>query len=124
MTYWRNEDYYGLGAGAHGYIGRQRHVNIKGVNPYNETANQGLPRLESFEVSREEAMEDFLMVGLRVLDGVSRDRFRQQFGISMEEVFAGPLNKMIGAGLLDSTDDGYKLSSKAFCSATMCLPNL
>ena len=43
MTYWRNEDYYGLGAGAHGYIGRQRHVNIKGVNPYNETANQGLP---------------------------------------------------------------------------------
>lgn len=112
MTYWRNEDYYGLGAGAHGYIGRQRHVNIKGVNPYNEAANKGLPRLDSFEVSREEAMEDFLMVGLRVLDGVSRSRFRQQFGISMEEVFAGPLNKMVGAGLLDSTDDGYKLSSK------------
>ncbi|KOR88354.1 radical SAM family heme chaperone HemW [Paenibacillus solani] len=112
MTYWRNEDYYGLGAGAHGYIGRQRHVNIKGVNPYNEAANQGLPRLESFEVSKEEAMEDFLMVGLRVLDGVSGSRFRQQFGISMEEVFAKPLNKMLGAGLLDSTDDGYKLSSK------------
>lgn len=112
MTYWRNEDYYGLGAGAHGYIGRRRHVNIKGVNPYNEAANQGLPRLESFEVSREEAMEDFLMVGLRVLDGVSGSRFQQQFGISMEEVFAKPLNKMVGAGLLDPTDDGYKLSSK------------
>lgn len=112
MTYWRNEDYYGLGAGAHGYVGRQRHVNIKGVNPYNEAANQGLPRLESFEVSREEAMEDFLMVGLRVLDGVSRSRFRQQFGTSMEEVFAGPLNKMVSAGLLDSTEDGYKLSSQ------------
>ncbi|MGG4342776.1 radical SAM family heme chaperone HemW [Paenibacillus lautus] len=112
MTYWRNEDYYGLGAGAHGYVGRQRHVNIKGVNPYNEAANQGLPRLESFEVSREEAMEDFLMVGLRVLDGVSRSRFRQQFGTSMEEVFAVPLNKMVGSGLLDSTEDGYKLSSK------------
>ncbi|SEM13870.1 oxygen-independent coproporphyrinogen-3 oxidase [Paenibacillus sp. cl141a] len=112
MTYWRNEDYYGLGAGAHGYVGRQRHVNIKGVNPYNEAANKGLPRLESFEISREEAMEDFLMVGLRVLDGVSRSRFREQFGISMEEVFAGPLNKMVGAGLLDATEDGYKLSSK------------
>ncbi|MGG3311458.1 radical SAM family heme chaperone HemW [Paenibacillus lautus] len=112
MTYWRNEDYYGLGAGAHGYVGRQRHVNIKGVNPYNEAANQGLPRLESFEVSREEAMEDFLMVGLRVLDGVSRSRFRQQFGTSMEEVFAGPLNKMVSAGLLDSTEDEYKLSSQ------------
>lgn len=31
MTYWRNEDYYGLGAGAHGYIGRKRHINIKGL---------------------------------------------------------------------------------------------
>ncbi|MBY0158332.1 radical SAM family heme chaperone HemW [Paenibacillus lautus] len=112
MTYWRNEDYYGLGAGAHGYVGRRRHVNIKGVNPYNEAANKGLPRLESFEISREEAMEDFLMVGLRVLDGVSGRRFREQFGISMEEVFAGPLNKMVGAGLLDATEDGYKLSSK------------
>ncbi|MCI1773750.1 MAG: radical SAM family heme chaperone HemW [Paenibacillus lautus] len=112
MTYWRNEDYYGLGAGAHGYVGRRRHVNIKGVNPYNEAANKGLPRLESFEISREEAMEDFLMVGLRVLDGVSSRRFREQFGISMEEVFAGPLNKMVGAGLLDATEDGYKLSSK------------
>lgn len=112
MTYWRNEDYYGLGAGAHGYVGRQRHVNIKGVNPYNEAANKGLPRLESFEISKEEAMEDFLMVGLRVLDGVSRSRFREQFGISMEEVFAGPLNKMVGAGLLDATEEGYKLSSK------------
>lgn len=112
MTYWRNEDYYGLGAGAHGYVGRRRHVNIKGVNPYNEAANKGLPRLESFEISREEAMEDFLMVGLRVLDGVSGRRFREQFGITMEEVFAGPLNKMVGAGLLDATEDGYKLSSK------------
>ncbi|MGW8825595.1 radical SAM family heme chaperone HemW [Paenibacillus lautus] len=112
MTYWRNEDYYGLGAGAHGYVGRQRHVNIKGVNPYNEAANKGLPRLESFEISKEEAMEDFLMVGLRVLDGVSGSRFREQFGISMEDVFADPLNKMVGAGLLDATEDGYKLSSK------------
>ncbi|EFU42026.1 oxygen-independent coproporphyrinogen III oxidase [Paenibacillus vortex V453] len=112
MTYWRNEDYYGLGAGAHGYVGRQRHVNIKGVNPYNEAANKGLPRLESFEVSREEAMEDFLMVGLRVLDGVSRTRFQQQFGVPMEQEFARPLDKMVGAGLLDSTEDGYKLSSK------------
>ncbi|ANY72220.1 coproporphyrinogen III oxidase [Paenibacillus ihbetae] len=112
MTYWRNEDYYGLGAGAHGYINRQRHVNIKGVNPYNEAAKTGLPRLESFEVSREEAMEDFLMVGLRVLDGISRSRFEQQFDASLDEVFKRPLSKMVNAGLLETTEDGYRLSQK------------
>ena len=31
MTYWKNESYYGLGAGAHGYVNGVRHVNMKGV---------------------------------------------------------------------------------------------
>lgn len=112
MTYWRNEDYYGLGAGAHGYVGRKRHVNIKGVTPYIQAAAEGLPRLESYEVTREEAMEDFVMVGLRVLDGISRTRFHQQFGASLEEVFAAPLGRMVDSGLLETTSEGYRLSSK------------
>ncbi|MFC7681476.1 radical SAM family heme chaperone HemW [Paenibacillus sp. GCM10028914] len=112
MTYWFNEDYYGLGAGAHGYVGRMRHMNIKGVNPYIEAVKHGLPRLDSFTISQEEAMEDFLMVGLRVLEGISRSRFEQQFGTSLDVVFARPLHKMVNAGLLDTTDEGYKLSDK------------
>ena len=112
MAYWLNEDYYGLGAGAHGYVGRRRHMNIKGVNPYNEAARKGLPRLETIDVSREEAMEDFVMVGLRMLDGISRDHFEQQFNTSLDVVFARPLDKMVKAGLLEDTDEGYKLSDK------------
>ncbi|GJM74625.1 hypothetical protein HMSSN036_68410 [Paenibacillus macerans] len=97
ITYWRNEDYYGLGAGAHGYVARQRHVNIKGVNPYVEAAGQGLPRLEQFAVSREEAMEDFVMVGLRMLDGIRKEDFRAQFGAAseMDRIFARPLQKNV-----------------------------
>lgn len=112
MAYWLNEDYYGLGAGAHGYVGGMRHMNIKGVNPYTEATKEGLPRMESFEVPREEAMEDFLMVGLRVLKGVSRTHFEEQFGVSMEDMFAKPLHKMLNAGLLEKTGDGYRLSER------------
>ncbi|GIO34137.1 MULTISPECIES: radical SAM family heme chaperone HemW [Paenibacillus] len=112
MAYWLNEDYYGLGAGAHGYVGRQRHMNIKGVNPYTEATKDGLPRLETFEVSREEAMEDFMMVGLRVLSGVSNRHFEEQFGARIEDVFAEPLHKMQNAGLLEPTEAGYRLSEK------------
>lgn len=114
MTYWRNEDYYGLGAGAHGYVNRWRHVNIKGVNPYNEATQQGRPILERFEISREEAMEDFVMVGLRVLEGISDERFRSQFGLSLDEVFGGQFSKLLDAGLLErtATAGGYRLSRK------------
>lgn len=114
ITYWRNEDYYGLGAGAHGYVKRRRHINIKGVNPYVEACKQGLPRLEQFEVTKEEAMEDFVMVGLRMLDGIRLSDFTEQFGSSLEETFRSPLHKMTSAGLLEMHEDhgGYRLSEK------------
>ncbi|MCA1292963.1 radical SAM family heme chaperone HemW [Paenibacillus sp. alder61] len=114
ITYWRNEDYYGLGAGAHGYVKRRRHINIKGVNPYVEACKQGLPRLEQFEVTKEEAMEDFVMVGLRMLDGIRLSHFAEQFGSSLEETFRSPLHKMTSAGLLEMHEDhgGYRLSEK------------
>ncbi|EES73698.1 putative oxygen-independent coproporphyrinogen III oxidase [Paenibacillus sp. oral taxon 786 str. D14] len=114
ITYWKNEDYYGLGAGAHGYVGRTRHVNIKGVNPYVEAAKTGLPRLEQFGVSREEAMEDFVMVGLRMLNGIRKADFRRQFGEELDDVFARQLTKMLSAGLLEphSDGEGYRLSKQ------------
>ncbi|MGM1020965.1 MAG: radical SAM family heme chaperone HemW [Bacillota bacterium] len=112
MTYWRNEDYYGLGAGAHGYVGRERHMNIKGINPYVEATRNGLPRLDSFEVPAAEAMEDFLMVGLRMLEGVSKSRFEAQFGQSLEDTFTAPLGKMLNAGLIEPVEDGYRLSER------------
>jgi putative oxygen-independent coproporphyrinogen III oxidase len=112
ITYWRNEDYYGLGAGAHGYVGRQRHMNIKGVNPYNEATRSGLPRLDSFPISEQEAMEDFMMVGLRMREGVSDTAFRSQFGKSLEDIFAGSLHKMLKAGLLEQSGETYRLSKQ------------
>ncbi|OKP97247.1 radical SAM family heme chaperone HemW [Paenibacillus sp. P46E] len=112
ITYWRNEDYYGLGAGAHGYVKRQRHMNIKGVNPYIESSLKGLPRLDSFRVSEQEAMEDFMMVGLRMREGVSDQAFQAQFGKSLQDIFEGSLNKMLTAGLLEQDGDIYRLSKQ------------
>lgn len=114
ITYWRNEDYYGLGAGAHGYVGRQRHINVKGVNPYVKACAEGLPRMQQFEVTQNEAMEDFVMVGLRMLKGMRNDDFRNQFGQSLEDIFEAPLRKMLNLGLIQQHEDqgGYQLSQK------------
>lgn len=113
ITYWRNEDYYGLGAGAHGYVKRQRHINIKGVNPYVKACEEGLPRMDTFIVDEKEAMEDFMMVGMRVYEGVNRERFRQQFdGKEMDDVFADQLRKLLKEQLIVETEDGYRLSER------------
>lgn len=114
-TYWRNEPYYGLGAGAHGYAKGLRHINIKGVQPYIDAANKALPLLEHNRVSKEEAMGDFMMVGLRLQDGVKQLDFSHQFGdIKLEEVFGSALERLQAQGLLEKQAEpiGYRLTPK------------
>ncbi|MFD0586713.1 radical SAM family heme chaperone HemW [Paenibacillus sp. GCM10027627] len=116
-TYWRNEPYYGLGAGAHGYAGRVRHVNIKGVQPYIDANKERLPRLESHDIPEREAMEDLMMVGLRLLEGVPASRFVKQFpGHTLEGTFGAEINKLLESGLIERTeragDTIYRLSER------------
>jgi len=115
-TYWRNEPYYGLGAGAHGYARGERHMNIKGVQPYIDKANVTLPRLETHEVSPDEAMEDFMMVGLRLLAGVRQRDFAAQFGAGerLDRRFGEALRRLTGLELLEQTPDadGYRLTPR------------
>ncbi len=116
-TYWRNESYYGLGAGAHGYANRQRHVNLKGITPYMEAAAERLPRLETHDIPEEEAMEDLMMVGLRLLEGVPASRFAKQFdGKRLEDKFGPILSKLMSDGLLSAERNGedtiYKLTDR------------
>lgn len=111
-AYWRNESYYGIGAGAHGYMRGFRHVNIKGVQPYIDATREGLPILEKFEVAEQEAMEDFMMVGLRLLSGVKRVDFRQQFGRELEEVFPEQLKRLTAQCMLTADAEGYRLSEQ------------
>jgi len=110
-VYWRNESYYGLGAGAHGYVRGMRHVNVKGIQPYIDATKEGLPLLERFEVDEDEAMEDFMMVGLRLLRGVDRADFRAQFGRELEDVFGPTIERLVRQGLLEATDVGWRLAA-------------
>ncbi|MFF2887795.1 radical SAM family heme chaperone HemW [Paenibacillus sp. NPDC057967] len=125
-TYWRNEPYYGLGAGAHGYARGTRHVNLKGVQPYIEANRERLPRLEVYDIPEAEAMEDFMMVGLRLLEGVKTSKFAEQFpGHKLEERFGSIIHKLLGSKLLERletdgdtvyrlTDQGVLLGNEVF----------
>jgi oxygen-independent coproporphyrinogen-3 oxidase len=113
IMYWHNQSYYGLGAGAHGYMLQKRHVNVKAIQPYIDAVKSGLPRSEEeHEVSSEEAMEDFMMVGLRMLRGVNNTDFIAQFGVPMESVFGEILEKLTKKKLLTAFEGGYRLSEQ------------
>ncbi|MFP3510586.1 radical SAM family heme chaperone HemW [Peribacillus sp. SIMBA_075] len=101
LTYWDNAEYYGIGAGAHGYTGGTRVANHGPVKKYIAPlmANQ-LPVLEKHPVPLHERMEEEMFLGLRKTEGVSLEIFKNKFFVEMTEIFRKPLEEESAKGLL------------------------
>lgn len=112
-TYWLNEEYYGLGAGAHGYVNCERHVNAGPLAVYLQKCREGLPRVEQFFVEEKEAMEDHMIMGLRLREGVDADRFQRRFGISLMEQFGRIIEEETAKGMLEWEASRVRLTRKA-----------
>ena len=89
LTYWNNEEYYGFGLGAHGYIDGIRYENTKNIDKY----------IDNIFVSREEILsikekqENELILGLRKIKGIKLENFYDKYGKNMQDVF--PIKALI-----------------------------
>ncbi|GAB6933185.1 radical SAM family heme chaperone HemW [Calditerricola satsumensis] len=111
QVYWRNEPYYGVGVGAHGYVGGVRYANVGTLHRYlKAVAERGLPRAETHVVTPREAMEETMFLGLRLTEGVSHARFRRRHGVAMEAVFGPVIAELVGKGLLERDARGVRLT--------------
>jgi oxygen-independent coproporphyrinogen-3 oxidase len=113
LTYWRNEEYYGVGAGAHGYVKGKRHINAGPLSEYIDLVKEkGLPYIDVHQVTQQEAMEEMMIMGLRIQEGVSQQRFFDRFGVSLKEVYGHILEKLLDQGLLQTNGSRYFLTRK------------
>ncbi|MGF7086492.1 oxygen-independent coproporphyrinogen-3 oxidase [Kroppenstedtia sanguinis] len=111
-TYWLNESYYGLGAGAHGYTEGLRHENVHGVKEYIRLSHFRRPIADTHQVSTAEAMENHFILGLRLRDGVSQSQFAKLYGTSPEAVFGSVLEDLQKRCLIQQEEDRYRLTEK------------
>ena len=122
MGYWMRDDYLGLGLGAASLFDSQRWNNTDSMEEYLEKSE----RPEEIQVCREklsvrEQMEETMFLGLRMTEGIERERFQEEFGISVEEVYGDALRRLEGLGLLQAdrgriylTRKGISLSNQVF----------
>jgi putative oxygen-independent coproporphyrinogen III oxidase len=109
LTYWNNEEYYGFGAGAHGYVDGIRQSNFGPLKKYMEPLSKGEhPIMDAHKVTLEEKMEEEMFLGLRKTEGVSIRHFEEKFGQNPLNLFAGQIKDWSARGLLKS--DGDKIS--------------
>ncbi len=116
LAYWRYRDYAGIGPGAHGrltlggtkYATRQHRLPEKWIEAV-ETKGAGIE--ESVPIDRETAIEEMLMMGLRLAEGVSRAKLECAAGGDAETLFGSNLAPLIEAGFL--TLDPERLAATA-----------
>ncbi len=105
LAYWRYQDYAGVGPGAHGrltlggtkYATRQHRLPEKWLAAV-ETKGTGIE--ETAAIQRETAIEEMLMMGLRLVEGVSRARLECAAGCDAETLFGSNLAPLIDGGFL------------------------
>lgn len=117
--YWRNGDYAGIGAGAHGHKRNQRMMGQPSPGRYIATSGRNESVVTNVEeIDEKTAMGETLMLGLRLLeDGVSVPSFAQRHGVSLFDTFAPQLSRLRSIGLLEVDDRRVRLTKRGILLA-------
>lgn len=82
LVYWNNENYYGFGLGASGYINNIRYENTKNLNKY---LNQEFSRT-THKLDDNETLQNEFILGLRKLKGINKEKFHQKYNFNPLEI--------------------------------------
>ena len=111
IGYWKRVDYLGVGLGASSLIDNVRYSNMRDLYTYLSVPADSLHETAA-QITRNEQMEEFMFLGLRMRDGFYRDEFTQAFGIPIEAVYGDALNHLQQEELLLKREGRIYLTDK------------
>lgn len=114
LKYWKRDEYLGFGVSAYSFFGGERFGNSRDVKGFLEGRDV---RIQKERIGREEALEEYIMLGLRLSDGVSEEEYRELWGRDLlldcpkitDFVRAGYMEKRDGRVFF--TDSGFFVSN-------------
>lgn len=117
LTYWNNEEYYGFGLGASGYIESVRYDNTKSFNEY----IKGIYRKEEIYQTSNMKIENEFILGLRKIEGININQFKDKYGIDIKDV--NGVKDLISSGKLTLMNDYLYIPSSHWYLANDILIN-
>jgi oxygen-independent coproporphyrinogen III oxidase len=131
INYWRYGDYLGLGAGAHSYarangpdLSGRRGSNEKNPARYMTLVQKHRQAVvEREEIGCAKAAGEFMFLGLRMIDGISTQRFSSRFGKPPVD-FYPQIGDWLEAGLLIDTDGQLRFTPKGLLLANTIFVDL
>ena len=122
LSCWNQEGYIGIGVAAHSYTNDVRYSNIDSIEEYiknyeedNETDNFVFHEKQT-KISK---MKEFMMLGLRKIQGIRIQDFKNKFGENPIYLYRKELEKLVNEGLLEIDGDVIKLTNKGIDLANL-----
>ena len=113
QAYWLTDDYYGLGLAAHSFLRPSRFFNPSVLKDYLVPLEKGeLPQKEQEVLTKQQAMEETIFMGLRMNAGVDLEAFYRRYGEDARKVFAEAITKCQKNGWLELTKNRLRLTSE------------
>lgn len=111
--YWTYNPYLALGAGAHAFDRSRRWWNVRSVRRYMEAMREGTDVTAAQEdLDLGQKMKEYMWLGLRETQGLSRSRFLQAFGKDPYVGFSSRLDKLLRLHLVHMTDRRIVLTER------------
>jgi len=119
LSYWRYDDYAGIGPGAHGRLQtaeagvRATRRHAKPETWLDAVERTGHGTAETRPLAAAERAEEMLMMGLRLHDGMDVRRFSARTGVTLAQaVRPGALQRLIDGGFLACDDDRLRATEQ------------
>lgn len=116
LNYWDNNEYYGFGAAAHGYVDGVRFYNYSELEKY-----MVKPSTHEYgkTLTEDEKLEEEIFLGFRKREGVNISKINEKFGIDFENKYRNILEKY--SNFLEKTQTGFGLNLKGVLVSNIIL---
>ena len=110
LNCWNQEEYLGFGVASHSYFDKVRFSNTNSIEKYieNQEKNVKINEVQTGEIQKKE----YMMLGLRKIDGISISEFERKFEINPLFYFRFEISKLVEEDLVEVDLDNIKLTRK------------
>lgn len=119
---WNQKEYIGFGAGAHSYTNGVRYSNVETIEEYVQNYEKGKTE-DNFifheKQTQEVKQKEYMMLGLRKIEGVSIQEFKNRFISNPVYIYHKELEKLVNEELIEIDGDKIKLTSKGLDFANL-----
>ena len=111
--YWQRREYLGFGLGASSLYRGMRFSNTRRMQEYlKESRNSDQIRKDVTVLSRNERIEEFMFLGLRMIEGISEKKFEENFDVRLMDVYGDILQKYEETGFMEHIETKWRLTRK------------